>query len=190
MIFNTERVVWHLKNSDGSRAAAISAVPGHSEESTPSEDTETKAPLSAPESSAEEKVEPLMDAEPEDIKAQAADIPVSAPGVSVAAEISPASAPVNRARWKNLPYHLRSKRADVFLKKNSSADFVASLETYLKSRGIAVLPYDDSLCYLPSDVLLIDSTDEILQGTAVYLDHGRREVWEFLKKEYPKLSEE
>ncbi len=190
MIFNTERVFWHLKNSDGCRTAEISAAPCYSEERAPFEVTYTKAPLSAPESSVEEKVEPLLEAEPEAIKSKAADYPVSESGVSAHAEISPVSAPVNTARWKNLPYHLRSKRADVFLKKNSSADFVASLENYLKSRGIAVLPYDDSLCYLPSDVLLIDSTDEILQGTAVYLDHGRREVWELLKKEYPKLSEE
>lgn len=87
-------------------------------------------------------------------------------------------------RWRSLPYRLRQKRADIYINKNASVDFTQSLLDYLLKRGLSVLEYDDSVHYLPSDVLLLDKTDLVDAGIVICLQLGKREVYNQLKAEF------
>ena len=87
-------------------------------------------------------------------------------------------------RWRSLPYRLRQKRADIYINKNASVDFTQSLLDYLLKRGLSVLEYDDSVHYLPSDVLLLDKTDLVDAGIGICLQLGKREVYNQLKAEF------
>ena len=87
-------------------------------------------------------------------------------------------------KWRSLPYRLRQKRADIYVNKNSSVDFVQSLCDYLIKRGLSVLEYDDSVHYLPSDILLLDKSDLVDAGIVICLQLGKREVYNKLKAEF------
>lgn len=87
-------------------------------------------------------------------------------------------------RWRSLPYRLRQKRADIYINKNASVDFTQSLLDYLLKRGLSVLEYDDSVHYLPSDVLLLDKADLVDAGIVICLQLGKREVYNQLKAEF------
>ena len=87
-------------------------------------------------------------------------------------------------RWKTLPYKLRAKRADLFINLNSEVPFLQSLVDFLKSKGLDIKPYDDSVNYLPSDILLLDKTDLVRQGTVYVLQAGKRAIWNELLLEF------
>ena len=87
-------------------------------------------------------------------------------------------------RWKSLPYKLRAKRADLFINLNSDVPFLQSLVDFLKSKGLDIKPYDDSVNYLPSDILLLDKTDLVRQGTVYVLQAGKRAIWNELLIEF------
>lgn len=87
-------------------------------------------------------------------------------------------------KWRSLPYRLRQKRADIYINKNASVDFAQSLCDYLLKRGFSVLEYDESVHYLPSDVLLLDKTDLVDAGIVICLQLGKREVYNQLKAEF------
>ncbi len=87
-------------------------------------------------------------------------------------------------RWKTLPYKLRAKRADLFVNLNSDVPFLQSLVDFLKSKGFDIKPYDDSVNYLPSDILLLDKTDLVRQGTVYVLQAGKRAIWNDLLTEF------
>ena len=87
-------------------------------------------------------------------------------------------------RWKTLPYKLRAKRADLFINLNSDVPFLQSLVDFLKSKGLDIKPYDDSVNYLPSDILLLDKTDLVRQGTVYVLQAGKRSIWNELLIEF------
>lgn len=87
-------------------------------------------------------------------------------------------------RWKTLPYKLRSKSADLFINLNSDVPFLQSLVDFLKSKGLDIKPYDDSVNYLPSDILLLDKTDLVRQGTVYVLQSGKRAIWNELLIEF------
>ena len=87
-------------------------------------------------------------------------------------------------RWKTLPYKLRAKRADLFINLNSEVPFLQSLVDFLKSKGLDIKPYDDSVNYLPSDILLLDKTDLVRQGTVYVLQAGKRAIWNELLIEF------
>lgn len=87
-------------------------------------------------------------------------------------------------RWKTLPYKLRAKRADLFINLNSEVPFLQSLVDFLKSKGLDIKPYDDSVNYLPSDILLLDKTDLVRQGTVYVLQVGKRAIWNELLIEF------
>lgn len=78
-------------------------------------------------------------------------------------------------------WHLRKKRADVFIDQNSRAPYLESLCSYLKSKGISILAYDPELHYLSYDVILADKNRLGNEGRQMALDDKGR-VWEFLKK--------
>ena len=87
-------------------------------------------------------------------------------------------------RWKSLPYKLRAKRADLFINLNSDVPFLQSLVDFLKSKGLDIKSYDDSVNYLPSDILLLDKTDLVRQGTVYVLQAGKRAIWNELLIEF------
>ncbi len=87
-------------------------------------------------------------------------------------------------RWNTLPYKLRAKRADLFINLNSDVPFLQSLVDFLKSKGLDIKPYDDSVNYLPSDILLLDKTDLVRQGTVYVLQAGKRAIWNELLIEF------
>ena len=87
-------------------------------------------------------------------------------------------------RWKTLPYKLRAKRADLFINLNSDVPFLQRLVDFLKSKGLDIKPYDDSVNYLPSDILLLDKTDLVRQGTVYVLQAGKRAIWNELLIEF------
>ena len=87
-------------------------------------------------------------------------------------------------RWKTLPYKLRSKSSDLFINLNSDVPFLQSLVDFLKSKGLDIKPYDDSVNYLPSDILLLDKTDLVRQGTVYVLQAGKRAIWNELLIEF------
>lgn len=87
-------------------------------------------------------------------------------------------------RWKTLPYKLRAKSADLFINLNSDVPFLQSLVDFLKSKGLDIKPYDDSVNYLPSDILLLDKTDLVRQGTVYVLQAGKRAIWNELLIEF------
>ena len=87
-------------------------------------------------------------------------------------------------RWKTLPYKLRAKRADLFINLNSDVPFLQSLVDFLKSKCLDIKPYDDSVNYLPSDILLLDKTDLVRQGTVYVLQAGKRAIWNELLIEF------
>ena len=79
-------------------------------------------------------------------------------------------------RWKTLPYKLRAKSAELFINLNSDVPFLQSSVDFLKSKGPDIKPYDDSVNYLPSDILLLDKTDLVSQGTVYVLQAGKRAI--------------
>lgn len=83
-----------------------------------------------------------------------------------------------------MPYKLRAKRADLFINLNSDVPFLQSLVDFLKSKGLDIKPYDDSVNYLPSDILLLDKTDLVRQGTVYVLQAGKRAIWNELLIEF------
>ncbi len=89
----------------------------------------------------------------------------------------------NLFRWTQLPYKLRQKRADVFVNSKSGVDYISSLVAFLKSKNLDVKEYDDSVHYLPSDILLLDSSDVVDAGTVYVLQNGKKYIWDALQKE-------
>lgn len=89
----------------------------------------------------------------------------------------------NLPRWTQLPYKLRQKRADVFVNSKSGVDYISSLVAFLKSKNLDVKEYDDSVHYLPSDILLLDSSDVVDAGTVYVLQNGKKYIWDALQKE-------
>lgn len=82
-------------------------------------------------------------------------------------------------------YRLRPKSAQVFISEGTQADFVPKLKEYLLGAGLKVLPYDPAFAYLPHEVLLVERTEQPLQGTVGYLDEGRRGIWQLLQRQFP-----
>ena len=99
-------------------------------------------------------------------------------GVAVANNAQEESLITPIANW-----HLRKQRADVFIDLNSSVDFVEGLVNFLKSKKVDVKPFDENVHYLPSDLLLVDQTRLVPQGTVYCLNLGKRYIWDNLKLE-------
>lgn len=94
-------------------------------------------------------------------------------------------APLGRNTWMKLPYRLRPQRADIFIDKKSDADFVESLAEFLQSKGLKVRDYDNSVHYLPSDVLIVDRQCLVRQGIVMYLQDGKRCIYNKLLELFP-----
>lgn len=79
-------------------------------------------------------------------------------------------------------WHLRKKRADIFIDQSSQVPYLEPLCSYLKSKGISILAYDPKLHYLSYDVILADKSRLGVEGRRMPLDDGKGKVWEFLKQ--------
>ena len=85
---------------------------------------------------------------------------------------------------QHLNWHLRKKRADLFIDMQADVPFLSDLKKFLQSKGISVLPYDHSVHYLPYDRLLCSNTHIPSEGKYCLLNNDKRNVWEFLKKNF------
>ncbi len=101
-------------------------------------------------------------------------------GVKVDSDVTPHIG----ARWMSLPYRLRPKRADIFVDMQSSADYLSSLVSFLRKKGLDVKEYNDEFHYLPSDILLVDSSRIVDAGTVLFFQNGKREIWNALLREF------
>ncbi|MBR1612067.1 MAG: hypothetical protein IJ671_00770 [Succinivibrio sp.] len=90
-----------------------------------------------------------------------------------------------RNTWMKLPYRLREKSADVFIDRASDVDFVPSLAAFLEQKGLKLRDYDDSVNYLPSDILIVDSKCLVRQGNVIYLQDGKRSIYNRLLELFP-----
>ena len=84
-------------------------------------------------------------------------------------------------------WHLRKKRAAVFISLDSKVDYLKALLNYLNKFNLKIFNYDPSVHYLPSDLLVLDADKRVEQGTVVYLNEGKRAVWDFLKVQLPEI---
>ncbi len=98
--------------------------------------------------------------------------------------VTMACAAASQPRWMSQPYRLRKLRADVFVDFSAKVDFVESLSAYLKKCGLTVRAYDDSVHYLPSDILLLDKSSYTDAGTVYILQQGKRYIFDALKYEF------
>lgn len=89
--------------------------------------------------------------------------------------------------WMGLPYRLRKQRADVYINMNlqNRVDYLPALLDWLRRQNFTVLPYDEQVHYLQSDVLLLGRDDLVDAGTVARLEDGKAAVWALLKKEFP-----
>ncbi len=157
-------------------------------------------PVTAPNAPAAQSV-PEEKAQPESqviAKAEVARIPQSQPlreeshlynpsaesAVVDGNAVTTAAVASSQPRWMSLPYRLRQFRADVFVDFTSGVDFVESLASYLKKCGLTVRAYDDSVHYLPSDILLLDKSSYTDAGTVYILQQGKRYIFDALKSEF------
>lgn len=92
---------------------------------------------------------------------------------------------LNNVEPRNITnWHLRKKRADIYIEENSNIPYLASLKVFLKSKGISLLPYDASLHYLPYDILLLNKVHYQNEGTCAFLDDGKAAIWAFLQHHF------
>ena len=83
-------------------------------------------------------------------------------------------------------WHLRKKRADLYIDKASQAAYLQKLEAFVRQKGLSVQPYERALHYLPYDCILCDRGRAPAQGEGrcAFLDDGREAVWNFLKQRF------
>lgn len=84
-------------------------------------------------------------------------------------------------------WHLRKQRADIYLSPTSKVDYLPALKEFLAKFKLKILAYEPQYHYLPSDILLLDEKDKVEQGTVIYLQQGKRAVWQFLKSNLPEV---
>ncbi len=167
---------------------------------TPNENEKAQVPSPMPQSKAVAQASqahiaqaPLPQrAEPQGLDAHQGGIVHAEPQVGDAAAMQPQAAvppafgdPSGDPSAPSYPgWHLRKKRADVFVDLQSGVPFLKPLCDYLKSKGLSVLGYDQGLHYLPYDVLLADKARLHGEGRSAALDGGKAAVWVFLKREF------
>ncbi len=83
-------------------------------------------------------------------------------------------------------WHLRKKRADLYIDEASQAAYLQKLEAFVRQKGLSVQPYDRALHYLPYDCILCDRARAPVsgEGRCAFLDDGREAVWIFLKQRF------
>lgn len=92
--------------------------------------------------------------------------------------------PPQRPDW-----HLRKKRADVYVDMQSECPFLSPMVEFLKGKGLSVLPLEPGCHYLAYEVILCDGARAPQEGRVGILDQGKGAVWALLKRNFAsKLS--
>ncbi|MBO6258474.1 MAG: hypothetical protein J6M93_03985 [Succinivibrio sp.] len=176
MIFKQERVIWHLKS-------AVTGLNGPDRDLVLAKSTSgsEKDPETIVVPSGESSV--VKETEPLSRTGMTKSQPIKpAQSEQVVTSVEPAA--VVDGNGQGHPYHLRKKRADVFISTTSKVDFVERLQQFLQGRGLRILPYDNTVHYLPYDVLLLAAKEHCDEGIVMNLDEGREAVWSFLKTQF------
>ncbi len=110
---------------------------------------------------------------------------------SVAQNLKPANeahiqkrAPSNDGIMPRTNWHLRKKRADIYIEDDASVPYLAGLKEFLKSKGISSLPFNAELHYLPYDILLLNKAHYQNEGICAFLDEGKASIWAFLQHHF------
>lgn len=128
---------------------------------------------------------------------------VSAPLRNIPPQAAPAPAAMNYARSgftgshavsddqppQRPDWHLRKKRADVYVDMQSECPFLSPMVEFLKGKGLSVLPLEPGCHYLAYEVILCDGARAPQEGRVGILDQGKGAVWALLKRNFSsKLS--
>lgn len=81
-------------------------------------------------------------------------------------------------------WHLRKKKADLFIEDLASITYLDGLKKFLTSKGINWQHFDPTLHYLPYDLMLITRASFKKEGECAFLDAGKANVWKFLKDHF------
>lgn len=184
MIFKQERIIWHLKRQPDLPLSSPENV--LSSKDIPQDDLVTPASVNTV-AVAEEVPPANKNKSGADDAKIPQDCPADAQNASEVRQSEPSGSAFNR--WEKLPYRLRKKRADIYISTCSEADFVEGLRNFLKSKGLSILPYDDTVHYLPSDVILLSSKERTDAGITMTLEQGKGTVWTFLKSQFGRRLE-
>ncbi len=93
-------------------------------------------------------------------------------------------APNNEEITSRTNWHLRKKRADIYIEDDASVPYLAGLKGFLKSKGISLLPFNLELHYLPYDLILLNKVHYKNEGTCAFLDDGKASIWAFLQQHF------
>lgn len=81
-------------------------------------------------------------------------------------------------------WHLRKKKADIFIEDVASVTYLEGLKKFLTSKGIKWQLFDPIVHYLPYDLLLITHASFKNEGDCAFLEDGKAQVWNFLKQHF------
>lgn len=81
-------------------------------------------------------------------------------------------------------WHLRKKKADIFIEDIASITYLEGLKKFLTSKGIKWQLFDPMVHYLPYDLLLITHASFRNEGDCAFLEDGKAQVWNFLKQHF------
>ncbi len=93
-------------------------------------------------------------------------------------------APNNDGIMLRTNWHLRKKRADIYIEDDASVPYLSGLKGFLKAKGISCLPFNAELHYLPYDILLINKAHYQNEGICAFLDGGKASIWAFLQQHF------
>lgn len=84
-------------------------------------------------------------------------------------------------------WHLRKKKAELFIEDCGQVPYLAALKDFLKTKGISWERFDPKLHYLPYDLLITTKASYKNEGKCVFWDDGKSAVWEFLRTHFKDL---
>lgn len=87
--------------------------------------------------------------------------------------------PPQRPDW-----HLRKKKADVYVDMQSECPFLTPMVDFLKGKGLSVLPLEPGCHYLAYEVILCDGARAPTEGRIGILEQGKGAVWALLKRNF------
>ena len=92
----------------------------------------------------------------------------------------------NEESRPRLNWHLRKKRADIYIEEDENIPYLAGLKSFLTSKGITLLAFDTNLHYLPYDLILLRKAHYQHEGQCAFLDDGKAAIWSFLQQHLKK----
>lgn len=87
--------------------------------------------------------------------------------------------PPQRPDW-----HLRKKKADVYVDMQSECPFLTPMVDFLKGKGLSVLPLEPGCHYLAYEMILCDGARAPTEGRIGILEQGKGAIWALLKRNF------